>query len=305
MICRVFSLWFVLSLLLSCAFSSDSHILAKSSDTFHLVIVRWNENLTWAEDYYPDVSTTVIQKVEEQQLNKRIHQKLNDESLTHLNLRVFQNIPKPNFFHDRTDVKFEFITNYNGMGRECSGYLYYILKNYQHLPTWIEFTHGAPERSASTARYFLMNPKGYFQSFAGNIVNRCFYKYRAEEQDINAGEIFEDDFEDVLRHIGINPPHCMRNFCCANFVVHKSRILAIPKESWEYLLRFSLLPRNGPMWRNNCYHLEHFWHMILGEPSHTYTKDHQPLANATYFHHDTHEEHTKWENSYRPYLKPH
>jgi hypothetical protein len=73
--------------------------------------------------------------------------------------------------------------------------------------------------------------KGYFQSFAGNIVNRCFQKYKTEEG--KGGEMyFENDFEDVLRHVGIEPPHCIRNFCCANFVAHKSRVQLLSRESW-------------------------------------------------------------------------
>jgi hypothetical protein len=54
----------------------------------------------------------------------------------------------------------EYLANTKGVGRECSGYIYYILKNYYKLPTWIEFVHGAPEKSASLAKRYLMEPRG-------------------------------------------------------------------------------------------------------------------------------------------------
>ncbi len=53
---------------------------------------------------------------------------------------------------------------------------------------------------------------------------------------------FENDFEDVLRHVGIEPPHCIRNFCCANFVAHKSRVQLLSRESWW----ISLLLHSSP-----------------------------------------------------------
>ena len=108
---------------------------------------------------------------------------------------------------------------------------------------------------------------GYFQSFAGNIVNRCFEKYRGEEQSNPTGaEVFMHDFENVLRRIGIEPPHCIRNFCCANFVVHKSRILAMSRVHWcdhfeikgvtfPVLVDFSL-PFPGSTFLNSLFTLE-------------------------------------------------
>jgi hypothetical protein len=44
--------------------------------------------------------------------------------------------------HYENRISVNYISNEIGMGRECVGYLSWILANYNHLPEWMVFTHG-------------------------------------------------------------------------------------------------------------------------------------------------------------------
>jgi hypothetical protein len=41
----------------------------------------------------------------------------------------------------------EYISDANGLGRECAGYLYYIITHYNNLPDYIQFSHGPMQRA--------------------------------------------------------------------------------------------------------------------------------------------------------------
>jgi len=286
--------------------------LSPFSPSRHLVIVRWNENLTWVSDYFSDTAVTVVQKANDENEDPHIMSKIEDGTLVFSDLKLKSDAAREqklevekSFAHPNKEVLM--ISNTKRVGRECSGYIYYILQNYDNLPTWIEFVHGAPEKSATIAYKYLHETRGDFQSFSDAMVNRCFEQYVGEEGKKQTGENFLNSFMDVLKKIGIkNIPHCIKNFCCANFVVHKSRILAISREGWEYLLQYSVTKTKETGWKNNCYHLEHFWHLILGEPSHTYfnwdTPNPESSAGLPYM--DTNEDKKTWRTKYVPFLKP-
>ena len=62
-------------------------ILSQPSDTHHLVIARWKENLTWVRDYFPHGSVTVIQKKEGGN-HYMIHQEMAKGSFSHESLTL-------------------------------------------------------------------------------------------------------------------------------------------------------------------------------------------------------------------------
>ena len=75
----------------------------------------------------------------------------------------------------------------------------------------------------------------------------------------------------TLSEVGIDPPQCMTNWCCNNFIVHKSRVLQHPLSHYHHLLDFVIQERKGEAgWKHGCFYLEHAWHLLFGEPADMY-----------------------------------
>jgi len=49
-------------------------------------------------------------------------------------------------------------------------------------------------------------------------------------------------------------------YCCAQFIVHRSRILQHPISFWRLALKITID-------MNDCSYFEHLWHIFFGEPS--------------------------------------
>ena len=89
-----------------------------------------------------------------------------------------------------------------------------------------------------------------------------------------------------MRSAGIVTPDCITTWCCNYFQVHKSRVLKHSKRVYETFLDFVLKERPGEAgWKHGksltnrfkaltdrlgCFYMEHFWHVIFGEPAHMY-----------------------------------
>jgi hypothetical protein len=140
-------------------------------------------------------------------------------------------------------------------------------------------------------REYLDAPESHYQGFSGSMVRRCY-----NDEDHSACS-FRTDFkvclqflcfktknllsfsfllQNVLHDVGITPPPCVMIWCCNNFLVHKSRILAHPLSHYERLLDFTMSSREGEAgWKHSCFYLEHTWHLLFGEPAEMYfpTKD--------------------------------
>lgn len=61
-------------------------------------------------------------------------------------------------FKDFPDLTFDYISDASGQGRECAGYLYYIIQNYNNLPDYIEFAHGPLQRIPKLVRILCFCP---------------------------------------------------------------------------------------------------------------------------------------------------
>lgn len=170
---------------------------------------------------------------------------------------------------EKSRISVEYVSNELGMGRECVGYLVWIIRHYHHLPQWVAFTHGhKPYESLNFVfrKYFNKPTAKTFVQFSGVVVHRCF-----DERNDKCC-FFKKDFYEVLEDLQLPMANCTTTDCCASFVVHRSRILQRPLFFYLYLLRYVLIPRSEPMrWPyNNCYHLEHYWHVIFGEKAHMF-----------------------------------
>ena len=54
--------------------------------------------------------------------------------------------------YSRLNVTNYYISDTDGYGRECAGYLYFIIRNYHSLPEWMEFLHGPTRRKSQLVR---------------------------------------------------------------------------------------------------------------------------------------------------------
>ena len=179
-------------------------VIGKEEDSYHLVITRWNENLTWVKDFFVNennyinnnnnnnnnnninnnninndhnynykIDITIIQKLQDKSKEEEeaIQRKIQEGTLSYQDMILSpskekeRELEKEEWYKQKKRVKVDFISNTNKIGRECSGYIFYILKNYYSLPTWVEFVHGAPEKSAFLARRYLTQPRGFFFFF--------------------------------------------------------------------------------------------------------------------------------------------
>jgi len=233
-----------------------------------LVVVRSSEDydVHYIKNDFSGVPVHVINRLEDGRtlgdLLPHAYEKLRVPHWRDLARKPWVNFSIPKDFPDLT---FDYISDAGGQGRECAGYLYYIIQNYDILPDYMEFAHGPLQRIPKLSRQYLDDPESHFQSFSRSMVRRCF-------DDANPGACaFKTDFQNVLRSVGIEPPNCVTVWCCNYFLVHKSRVLQHPVSHYHTLLEFSLKERPGEAgWKHGCFYLEHFWHMLFGEPPHLY-----------------------------------
>jgi hypothetical protein len=149
-------------------------------------------------------------------------------------------------------------------GREASGYLKYIIDNYDNLPEHIAFIHG--------------HENAWHQTYT--LVESIFNCAKYEEHDyIGLNNVFIDDrrinenpimnkmkdlwINDFEPYLNIPFPDYLLHDCCAQFIVSKKRILKNSLKAYEHWY-------NMFMETDNDYDLgllfEYIWHIIFGEP---------------------------------------
>jgi hypothetical protein len=156
--------------------------------------------------------------------------------------------------------------------QECPYYLSFILEHYHSLPEWTAFTHGRPDShnpnmfaqlewlyTKDNATDFLRTSNLTFIHLNCQIwVKRTMdgpWMFLAgyNKSDVTAWP-HALTFLDQGRRVRIETQ------CCAQFLVHKSKILAHPLSFYETLLKLTI--EHG-----ECATPEHSWHVWFGEPA--------------------------------------
>jgi len=156
-------------------------------------------------------------------------------------------------------------------GNEASSYLQYIVEHYDNLPEWSIFIHGneylhhtihmslkdilvnASGLNAGRTRYFGLNAIWLNDTYSKS---HAFYKsyisgfWKALKLDLLVKPLPDD--------MSSHRP------CCSQFAVARERILAHPKQFWEYLFEY-LQTGQIDSWFTSRY-FEWSWHVLFGEP---------------------------------------
>ncbi len=156
-------------------------------------------------------------------------------------------------------------------GNECTSYLKYIITNYQNLPDYIAFIHGH-----ENAWHQNLNIKGKYKSNILNLIEKAKildYDFISLNgtfiDDRKKGELLGFDYlrslwpEYFQSFLKIELPDYVFHDCCAQFIVHKSRILRLPLKVWETWFHLFYNPQINH--KILGYSFEYCWHILFGE----------------------------------------
>jgi len=167
---------------------------------------------------------------------------------------------------NRTDIDLRPIAQYK-RSQECPYYLTYILDHYHDLPEIILFSHGRPEAHNPN----ILEHWSWFIEQVQQDTKRHFFNASIGFLSANCG-IYVARYtkgRPILDLLGynrtINPlanqakTLFLRTYCCAQFIVHRSRILLHPLSFWRLALKIVIDTKD-------CSHFEHLWYILFGEP---------------------------------------
>jgi len=168
---------------------------------------------------------------------------------------------------NRHDIELRPIAQYK-KSQECPYYLTYILDHYYNLPEIIIFSHGRPHVHNPNIikhwSWFIKNVKQdtkrhFFNASIGFLSTNCgIYVTRLRKSrpilDLLGYNRTIDPFANQMKTLYLG------TYCCAQFIVHRSRILKHPISFWRLALKIVID-------LNDCSHFEHLWHIFFGEPN--------------------------------------
>jgi len=150
-------------------------------------------------------------------------------------------------------------------GDECTAYLDYIVNEYNQLPDFTVFLQGDPDRHMFLS--YLDTVLASVDKYSGGFLHLNFHRhYQTTTPCMRQveGYLFEAPMPANTQLIG--------TYCCAQFVVHRDRILS---RGLEFYKRAFLMVMDGgmadmcsptpPRRSSHCYVLEYLWHIIFGE----------------------------------------
>lgn len=154
------------------------------------------------------------------------------------------------------------------VGSEASAYLAYIVDNYDNLPDRVAFIHGH--------EHAWHHRKGHIFTQLHNIQtndefnNKQYITLNGRYLRTHGarGKALHKVWDNFKDHFGSEPPKIHKikgnatcHDCCAQFVVTKERIRAVPLAQWKKWLEFSQTPSSHRV----GYVFESMWHRIFGE----------------------------------------
>lgn len=149
------------------------------------------------------------------------------------------------------------------IGKEATAYLKFILDNYDNLPEYTVFIHGHKDAwHQSKGNVLDLLDKAKFENY--KFISLNFHYINRNERENEHGkihkikELWEEHFKPYLN---IECPDTFSYDCCAQFIVHKSRIVNNKKEAYQHW--YDMFERN----EITEYIFELLWHIIFGEPS--------------------------------------
>jgi len=166
---------------------------------------------------------------------------------------------------NRSDIDLRPIAQYK-KSQECPYYLTYILDHYYDLPEIIIFAHGRPEVHNPN----ILEHWSWFIEKVQQDTERHFFNASIGFLSVNCGiyvarPIKSRPILDLLGYNRRTAPFANQietlsvgTYCCAQFIVHRSRILLHPISFWRLALKIVID-------MNDCSHFEHLWHIFFGE----------------------------------------
>lgn len=183
-------------------------------------------------------------------------------------------------------------------GRECSGYIQYILDYWDTLSDYSYFVHGHGPTTAYHQRFYQDNQtmSGFEHNRDNQYVMRCSLA-RIDEMRLNHRQVLRilytmskygnysfldtSKWSNISYALNYAYPICIGTNCCAEMLVSRDRIHSKPREFWVKLLalmkesEYNTRPNQSacdskghctPMFRDACYALEHLWHVVFADP---------------------------------------
>jgi len=167
----------------------------------------------------------------------------------------------------RSDIDLRPIAQYK-RSQECPYYITYILDHYHDLPEVVLFSHGRPQAHnphiVKHWSWFIDQVQNdtqhrFFNASTGFLSVNCLIYV---QRHLNSRPIL-----DLLGYNRTTGPLAnqietvaLSTYCCAQFIVHRSRILRHPMSFWRLALKIVID-------MNDCSHFEHLWHVFFGEPN--------------------------------------
>jgi hypothetical protein len=152
-------------------------------------------------------------------------------------------------------------------GDECTGYLDYIVENYDSLSSFSVFLQGDADHHL-------------FLSFLDTALAAIKAgTYQVPFLHLNFHRHYQTttpcmrDVEKALFNLSevVEPLPLIGTYCCAQFIVHRDRIRARNRDFYSHALSMvngsvpDLCSPTPPIRSSHCYILEYVWHMVFGE----------------------------------------
>lgn len=164
-------------------------------------------------------------------------------------------------------------------GHEALCYFKYIVDAYPHFPRWIAFMHAhlTSQHQTLDALYLLKNLKwGKYEYI--NINRDDWYTTLNATTSYQTEYSWIADFWPLFAHRFLGPiPPEIKHFTSAQFVVHRNRILAHPKEFYQLCYEWLLTTQLDNYISARVF--EYTWHIIMGQPAIEPKRTHQDFLN--------------------------
>eukprot|EP01113_Clastostelium_recurvatum_P025209 TRINITY_DN3032_c0_g1_i1.p1 TRINITY_DN3032_c0_g1~~TRINITY_DN3032_c0_g1_i1.p1 ORF type:complete len:473 (-),score=60.62 TRINITY_DN3032_c0_g1_i1:102-1343(-) len=166
----------------------------------------------------------------------------------------------------------------SNIGRECDGFLRYIVENYDNLANLTVFVHGDPPAQYHSKPDIIGEINKVYkdhvggQPFSGYLSLNYIYVFRCMDEQVDfcckLDRAHMNQLWEIFYPVGSEyrmpskPPACIQAPCCAQFVVSREMIHRFSFKTWKKML-FWIQERGHEYYA--CYALEHFWHLVFGE----------------------------------------